>query len=154
MDNEKKARRYERIIVQLSELLTKTNNPLSRMATIIAVLHNKMDNFSWTGYYHLIEGELFSWSLSRTFSMSKNFKNNKGVCWSSINKKETIVVENVHDFEGHIACDSRSNSEIVVPILNKEGEILACLDIDSMELNNFNEVDAKYLGDIVKMIYI
>lgn len=58
MDNEKKAGRYERIIAQLNELLTKTSNPLSRMATIIAVLHNKMDNFSWTGYYHLTDGEL------------------------------------------------------------------------------------------------
>ena len=58
MDNEKKARRYERIIVQLSELLTKTNNPPSRMSTIIAVLHNKIDNFSWTAYYQLIEGGL------------------------------------------------------------------------------------------------
>jgi len=152
MDNEKKARRYERIIVQLSELLTKTNNPLSRMATIIAVLHNKMDNFSWTGYYHLIEGELLVGAYQGPLACQK-LQNNKGVCWTSINKKETIVVENVHDFEGHIACDSRSNSEIVVPILNNEGEILACLDIDSMNLNNFNEVDAKYLEQIVKMIY-
>lgn len=153
MDNEKKARRYERIIAQLNELLTKTSNPLSRMATIIAVLHNKMDNFSWTGYYHLTDGELLVGAYQGPLACQL-LQKNKGVCWSSINRKETVIIENVHEFEGHIACDSRSNSEIVVPVRNKEGEIVACLDIDSMKLNNFNEVDAKYLQEIVKLIYI
>ena len=153
MENNKKAKRYERIITQLSEQIPKTNNPLSRMSTIIAVLHNKMDNFFWTGYYHLIDGQLLVGAYQGSLACQV-LKKDVGVCWAAINSGETVVVKDVHKFEGHIACDSRSNSEIVIPIRNKEGEIVACLDVDSKELNTFDEIDAKYLEEITKMIFI
>jgi GAF domain-containing protein len=78
---------------------------------------------------------------------------NKGVCWAAFNQKETIVVEDVHLFPGHIACDSRSNSEIVVPFKNREGEIIGVLDIDSKEKASFTEVDARWLEKILELIY-
>ena len=152
MENNKKARRYERIISQLGEQIPKTNNPLSRMSTIIAVLHNKMDDFFWTGYYHLIDGQLLVGAYQGSLAC-QILKKDVGVCWAAINRGETVVVKDVNKFEGHIACDSRSNSEIVIPIRNKEGEIVACLDVDSKELNTFDETDAKYLEQITKMIY-
>ena len=77
---------------------------------------------------------------------------NKGVCWAGINRAETVVVPNVHDFPGHIACDSRSNSEIVVPLKTKEGTVYGVLDIDSTELNSFDEVDARWLEKILELI--
>lgn len=152
MENNKKAKRYERLITQLGEQIPKTNNPLSRMSTIIAVLHNKMDDFFWTGYYHLIEGQLLVGAYQGSLAC-QILKKDVGVCWAAINRGETVVVKDVNKFEGHIACDSRSNSEIVIPIRNKEGEIVACLDVDSKELNTFDETDAKYLEQIIKMIY-
>jgi GAF domain-containing protein len=77
----------------------------------------------------------------------------KGVCWAGIKRKECVVVPNVHEFPGHIACDSRSNSEIVVPVKDADGKIIGVLDIDSKELNSFDDVDANYLEEIVKLIY-
>lgn len=152
MENNKKAKRYERLITQLGEQIPKTNNPLSRMSTIIAVLHNKMDDFFWTGYYHLIEGQLLVGAYQGSLAC-QILKKDVGVCWAAINRGETVIVKDVNKFDGHIACDSRSNSEIVIPIRNKEGEIVACLDVDSKELNTFDETDAKYLEQITKMIY-
>jgi GAF domain-containing protein len=80
-------------------------------------------------------------------------KKDTGVCWAGINQKKTIVVANVHDFPDHIACDSRSQSEIVVPVSDKNGEIVGVLDVDSKELNTFDETDRLYLEKIVAMIY-
>jgi len=78
----------------------------------------------------------------------------KGVCWAAFNQKETVLVEDVHQFPGHIACDSRSNSEIVVPLKNENGEIFGVLDIDSNQKAAFDEVDAKWLEKILELIYI
>ncbi|MFA6805783.1 MAG: GAF domain-containing protein [Bacteroidales bacterium] len=152
-EKNKKERKYERIISQLNEQLTKTNNPLSRMSTIIAILHNKMDDFFWTGYYHLIDGQLLVGAYQGSLAC-QILQKDKGVCWAAINRRETLVVKDINQFEGHIACDSRSNSEIVIPIKNQEGEIIACIDVDSKEFNTFDEIDAKYLEEITKMIYI
>jgi GAF domain-containing protein len=78
---------------------------------------------------------------------------NQGVCWSAVNKKETVIVPNVHDFPGHIACDGRSNSEIVIPVFDDQQQVKAVLDIDSTKLNSFDETDKKGLEKIVAMIY-
>ncbi|MCF7792793.1 MAG: GAF domain-containing protein, partial [Candidatus Cloacimonetes bacterium] len=75
-----------------------------------------------------------------------------GVCWAALDQKKTIIVEDVHKFSGHIACDSRSKSEIVVPVWHDD-EIVAVLDVDSKSENSFDEVDAEYLEKIVKLIY-
>ena len=77
----------------------------------------------------------------------------KGVCWAGINRKQTVVVEDVHQFPGHIACDSRSNSEIVVPFRDHSGEIQGVLDVDSRDKASFNEVDAFWLEKILKLVY-
>jgi len=153
MDNSKKAGRYERVITQLEGLLTKTNDINSRMATISAVLHHKMEGFFWTGFYFLNEGEL-TVRLYQGPVACQILKKDTGVCWAGINQKKTIIVANVHDFPDHIACDSRSQSEIVIPVKDKQGEIVGVMDIDSKELATFDETDQKYLEKIVEMIYV
>ncbi|MCD4737229.1 MAG: GAF domain-containing protein, partial [Bacteroidales bacterium] len=75
-----------------------------------------------------------------------------GVCWEGINKNETTIVPDVHKFPGHIACDSRSNSEIVLPLRNKSGNVVGVLDVDSKDLNAFNETDALYLEKMMTEI--
>jgi len=151
MDPKKKDGRYSRIFKQLEGLLTATKNRESRMATVVAVLHHKMDYFFWTGFYCLDKDEL----TVRTYQgpvACQVLKKDTGVCWASINSKQTVIVADVHQFPGHIACDARSNSEIVVPIKNKAGEIVGVLDVDSKDLNSFDEVDALWLEKIVGLI--
>lgn len=152
MDNSKKAGRYVRVITQLEGLLTKTADINARMATISAVLHNKMDGFFWTGFYFLTNGEL-TVRLYQGPVACQILKKDTGVCWAGINQKKTIVVANVHDVPDHIACDSRSLSEIVVPVHDKSGAIVGVLDIDSKETDTFDETDQLYLEKITGMIY-
>ena len=153
MENSKKAGRYERVITQLEGLLTKTDDINSRMATISAVLHHKMEGFFWTGFYFLNDGEL-TVRLYQGPVACQILKKDTGVCWAGINQKKTIVVANVHDFPDHIACDSRSQSEIVVPVRDLKGDITGVLDIDSKELATFDATDQLYLEKIVAMIYV
>lgn len=152
MNELKKEGRYSRIYKQLSELVLKSNSASARMATIVAVLHHKMDYFFWTGFYLLENGEM-TVNIYQGPVACQILEKNKGVCWAAYNKKETIVVEDVHLFPGHIACDSRSNSEIVIPFKNKEGKVIGVLDLDSKEKASFSEVDAKWLAKILELVW-
>lgn len=152
MDKTKKLNRYKRVYAQLEDLLKNSTDPIVNQSTIIAILHNKFDYYFWTGYYRLIEGNLIVGPYQGAVACIQ-LRKDTGVCWSAINKGKTIIVPDVHVFEGHIACDSRSKSEIVVPVKNKDGEIVCVMDIDSKELNSFDEADAKGLEKIVELIY-
>lgn len=151
MEKTGKAGRYKRLYVQLEELLKKTSDETARMATISALLYHKMETFFWCGFYRLVDGELIVGPYQGPVACQV-LKKNTGVCWAGVNKAETIVVPDVHKFPGHIACDSRSKSEIVVPIKNKNNKIIAVLDVDSDEFNSFDAVDAKYLEMITALI--
>jgi L-methionine (R)-S-oxide reductase len=151
MESNKKEGRYNRIYNQLKDLLKKSNDLNAQLATIVALLHHKMDYFFWTGFYMLKEGEL----VVRTYQgpvACQILEKGRGVCWAAIQLGEPVVVDDVHLFPGHIACDSRSNSEIVVPLRNKEGEITGVLDVDSREKGSFDKVDAEWLEKIVTLI--
>jgi L-methionine (R)-S-oxide reductase len=153
MEDIKKEGRYSRIYQQLETLVRKSNNTQARMATIIAVLHHKMEYFFWTGFYLIDNGEM-TVNIYQGPVACQILEKDKGVCWAAFNKKETVVVEDVHQFPGHIACDSRSNSEIVVPFKNRDGEIIGVLDVDSSAKAAFSEVDAKWLEKILELVYV
>ena len=153
MEDIKKQGRYSRIYTQLRELVLKSNNIQARMATIVAVLHHKMEYFFWTGFYLIDNGEM-TVNIYQGPVACQILEKDKGVCWAAFNKKETVIVEDVHLFPGHIACDSRSNSEIVVPFKNREGKIIGVLDVDSSEKAAFTEVDAKWLEKILELVYL
>jgi GAF domain-containing protein len=148
---DKKKGRYERILQQIKELLTATDNKISRMATIAAVLHHKMDGFFWTGFYLLIEDELIVGPYQGPVACQVLAKDT-GVCWAGINQGKTIIVPDVEKFPGHIACDSRSRSEIVVPVRDIDDQIIAVLDVDSKHLDQFDETDVASLEKIVGLI--
>jgi len=152
MDKDKKKKRYERIYKQLVELVKKSDNPTARMATIIAVLHHKMDYFFWTGFY-LLQDEKLILSQYQGPVACMELKHNTGVCWAGFNQHKTIIVEDVEKFPGHIACDSRSKSEIVVPLNNAKGEIIGVLDVDSTSFSSFDEVDNEALESILALVY-
>lgn len=153
MTKTQKEKRYIRLKNQIEELIQKTENPISRMATIVAVLHHKMECFFWTGFYLLNEkNELLVAPYQGPLACLKLAKDT-GVCWAAINRKETVLVNDVEKFPGHIACSSLSKSEIVIPLKNSENKVIGCLDVDSKELNSFDEIDKKMLEEIVGLIY-
>ena len=152
MDTLKKQDRYRRLYEQLEVLMHQSADPDSRMATIVAVLHHKMEYFFWTGFYFLKSGELTVHTYQGPLACQV-LQKHTGVCWAGIDQQKTMVVPDVHQFPGHIACDSRSLSEIVVPVRNPEGKITGVLDIDSKSLNSFDSNDAAWLEKIVNLIY-
>ncbi len=152
MEEKKKANRYERIYKQLEDLLAPHNNPVAAMSTIAAVLHHKFEYFFWTGFYLLQEGELIVGPYQGPVACIK-LKKDTGVCWAGINAKDAVLVPDVHAFPGHIACDSRSNSEIVIPLKNKQGDITGVLDVDSKDYNSFTGADRNGLEKILALIY-
>jgi len=151
MEKSKKEKRYERLFGQISDLLKDKEYPMARMATIVAVLHHKMDYFFWTGFYLLTDGELIVGPYQGPVACIL-LEKDKGVCWAGVNRGETIVVQDVHAFPGHIACDSRSNSEIVIPVKTSGGEVIGVLDVDSKEHASFDETDARWLEKIVDLV--
>jgi len=152
MDPRVKRERYERIKSQLHELLAKTSDPVARMATIAAVLHAKMTGFSWTGFYHLRAGELTVGPYQGPLACLV-LQAHTGVCWAAIDRGETVIVADVHAFPGHIACDPRSRSEIVVPLREPSGAIVGVLDVDSDRLAQFNLTDRDGLEAIVALVH-
>ncbi|MBT3756927.1 MAG: GAF domain-containing protein [Candidatus Cloacimonetes bacterium] len=151
MERSRKIKRYKRVLIQIEELIQKTTDPLGRMSTIVAILHHKFEYFFWTGFYRLIDGEL-TVSCYQGSVACLVLEKHTGVCWTAIDEKKIQIVPDVHKFPGHIACDSRSASEIVIPIW-KNNKIVAVLDVDSKELDSFNEIDAEFLEKIVGMVY-
>ncbi len=153
METLKKQARYKRLYKQLEALMVKSTDPDARMATIVAVLHHKMEYFFWTGFYFLRSGALTVKTYQGPLACQV-LQEHTGVCWAGIDQKRTLVVPDVHHFPGHIACDSRSRSEIVVPVRNPEGEINGVFDVDSAVLNSFDSTDAEWLEKIVNLIYL
>jgi len=147
----KKTARYGRIYDQLQELVKKSNDKTARMATIAAVLHHKMDGFFWTGFYLLRKGELIVGPYQGPVACLK-LEKDTGVCWAGINRGKTLLVPDVNKFPGHIACDSRSKSEIVVPVKNAGDEIIGVLDVDSISFDHFDESDAEWLEKITSLV--
>ena len=137
-----KEEKYQELIPQIQALVAGENDLIANMANIIAVLHNTF-HFLWTGFYIVRSNELVLGPFQGPIACTR-IPYNKGVCGSAWAQNKTLIVPNVHEFPGHIACSSASNSEIVVPI-RRNNEIIAVLDIDSAEYNTFDAIDQKYL---------
>ena len=153
MDKVKKQQRYQRLYKQIQDLIVKSsNNPLSNMATINAVLYHKMDHFFWCGFYLLRDGKLQVGPYQGALACI-NLPKGTGVCQAALSQQTALVVPDVEAFPGHIACDSRSKSEIVIPLRNRENELVGVLDVDSKDHDSFDEVDAAELEKIVRLVY-
>jgi L-methionine (R)-S-oxide reductase len=149
------AARYERIHQQLRELLDegpkRTADPVARMATICALLSGKMPHFFWTGFYLLKDGKLVVGPYQGPLACAV-LPPPDGVCWAAVNRRQSIVVADVHAFPGHVACDSRSNSEVVVPVRDGGGAVIGVLDVDSDQPDAFGEADRVGLEKIVTLL--
>ncbi|MBK6901119.1 MAG: GAF domain-containing protein [bacterium] len=151
-DRDGLAGRYRRIEDQLAELFRKTDDPTARMATAVAVLHHKMPHFFWTGFYRVIDGALVVGPYQGPVACAV-LRGPEGVCWAGVRGGATVVVPDVHAYPGHVACDARSRSEIVVPVRDAGGDIVAVLDVDSERPDAFGEVDREGLERIVALLF-
>ncbi|MDR2564309.1 MAG: GAF domain-containing protein [Prevotellaceae bacterium] len=141
---------YKRLLPSIKSLLEGENDEIANMANIAAVLKETF-GFWWVGFYRVLGDELLLGPFQGPVACTR-IKYGRGVCGSAWMRKEAIIVPDVELFEGHIACSAASKSEIVIPLFCKD-EVLGVLDIDSAKLNDFDEVDEKYLTLIVKCLH-
>jgi L-methionine (R)-S-oxide reductase len=148
--DERRRARYGRIYEQLRELIDGISPDLiAAMATICAVLHAKMPHHFWTGFYLVADGRLHVGPYQGPVACQ--VLEGQGVCLESVRAKEPVIVLDVRAFPRHVACDPRSRSEIVVPIL-KDGEVVGVLDVDSDKLDQFSQADVKPLEKILSLL--
>lgn len=144
-----KIEQYELLYEQVKALINKESDIIANMANVAAIIHETF-NFWWTGFYRVIDNELVLGPFQGPIACTR-IAYGRGVCGTAWKEKKTIVVEDVHQFPGHIACSSASKSEIVVPIF-KDNQIVAVLDIDSEKLATFDNTDKKWLEKICEVI--
>ena len=141
---------YNIMIRQMEGLIESSRNYIPVLSNLSALIYESMENLNWAGFY-LVKNDALMLGPFQGKVACVNIAKGKGVCGTAFEKDETQLVKDVHQFPGHIACDSASNSEIVVPIHNK-GKVVAVLDIDSPLLNRFDEDDQKGLEELVRRL--
>ena len=144
-----KEERYEALIPQLKSLISTETDQIANYANVSAALKEVFD-FLWVGFYRVSDKVLVLGPFQGPIACTR-IAFGKGVCGFAWQEGKTVIVPDVDQFPGHIACSSRSKSEIVVPVV-KEANIIAVLDVDSELLNNFDEIDAKYLEIICALL--
>lgn len=148
-----KAEKYEEILTALTYMVEEEDDPIAVMATVVCELHNAFSHFDWTGFYRTKKDHplLIVGPYQGTHGCLR-IAFTDGVCGTAAATKETQLVDDVTKFEGHIACSSTTKSEIVVPILNEKGEVLAVFDVDSNAPAAFDAIDEKYLTQMARWI--
>jgi GAF domain-containing protein len=147
-----KDEKYQLLTEQIESLIAGENDTVAVMANVCAAIQQEM-GFFWTGFYRVVNDELLLGPFQGPVACM-HIPFGRGVCGSAWKQCQTIVVPDVQQFPGHIACSSLSRSEIVVPLFTEEGEVSAVLDIDSKELNTFDDTDRQYLENICKIMMI
>lgn len=141
---------YETLIPQINSLIESESDLIANLANISAVLKEAF-GFFWVGFYIAKEGELVLGPFQGPLACTR-IPFHKGVCGASYSQQKTLIVPDVDAFPGHIACSSASKSEIVLPVFHRNGSVAMVLDVDSDQLDDFNEVDAKWLGNVIRLI--
>jgi L-methionine (R)-S-oxide reductase len=146
-----KRERYGALRAEIAAVIAGEPNRVARLASAAALLAQAFpDRFFWTGFYFVDADkprELVIGPYQGTLGCIR-IPFDKGVCGACATRRESIIVPDVHAFPGHIACDSRSNSEIVTPVFDTNGELIAVLDVDSTQFNAFDEIDEAGLSAI------
>lgn len=143
-----KKEKYQTLIPQLEALVMGERDIIANLANIAAALKQTM-NFFWVGFYIVREGQLVLGPFQGPVACTR-IDLGKGVCGTAWKNKKTIIVPDVEQFPGHIACSSASRSEIVVPVF-KNQEVVMVLDVDSDKLNDFNEDDSAALAQVIRL---
>lgn len=144
-----KAERYQSLIPQIKGLLESETDLVANMANVVAALKEQF-GWLWVGFYVVKDDELVLAPFQGPVACTR-IKKGRGVCGTSWAQAQTLIVPDVEKFPGHIACSSLSRSEIVLPVI-RNNEVVAVLDADSAELNQFDTVDQQYLEEILAMV--
>lgn len=145
-----KNKTYELLLKQVESLIEGEDNPVGQLANAAAQLQETM-GWWWTGFY-IVKGDTLQLGPFQGPIACYNIKRGRGVCGTAWQENRTIVVPDVEQFPGHIACSSLSRSEIVIPLRDKQGQVTAVLDIDSKDLATFDDTDAQWLEQICRVI--
>jgi len=145
-----KEEQYKMLVEQIGSLIAGETDLVAVMSNVAAAIHQEM-KFWWTGFYRVVGNELVLGPFQGPVACM-HIPFGRGVCGTAWQREQTIVVPDVEQFPGHIACSSASRSEIVVPVFDKEGRVTAVLDIDSERLATFDETDQRYLEEICRML--
>jgi L-methionine (R)-S-oxide reductase len=140
---------YQSLLPQIRSLVVGESDLIANLANIAAALKQGF-GFFWVGFYLVKDGELVLGPFQGPIACTR-ISFDKGVCGACYTRREVILVDNVEEFPGHIACSSESKSEIVLPAF-KDGEVCLVLDVDSDQLSDFNEVDKKFLRELMQLI--
>ncbi|MBG9453627.1 GAF domain-containing protein [Lysinibacillus sphaericus] len=144
------AEQYTTLAKQLNALLTGESDRIANLSNASALLNQFLPNINWVGFY-VLQGEQLVLGPFQGLPACVRIPIGRGVCGTAVSKAETMVVKDVHEFPGHIACDAASQSEIVIP-LKKEGEVIGVLDIDSPIVNRFSKEDQEGLEPFVETL--
>lgn len=144
-----KTEKYSALLPQVKSLCEGEDDMIAKMANVAALLHHEF-GFWWTGFYRVVNDELLLGPFQGPIACV-HIAYGRGVCGTAWKERRTVVVPDVEEFPGHIACSSESRSEIVVPVYSGD-DIIAVLDIDSRELATFDDIDARYLEQVVAML--
>lgn len=147
-----KSTAYEELLNEVKSFIQDENDKIACMANVAALIHERF-GFWWTGFYRVIGEELVLGPFQGPVACTR-IRKGRGVCGTSWDEARTVIVPNVHEFPGHIACSSLSNSEIVVPVFDECGNVTGVLDIDSRDFGTFDETDAEWLEKICRLIRI
>ena len=145
-----KEENYKLLFEQVKALIAGETDEVAILANVCAAIHEAM-GFFWTGFY-IVKGEELVLGPFQGPVACMHIAYGRGVCGTAWQRAESVVVPDVEQFPGHIACSSLSRSEIVVPVFDTEGKVKAVLDIDSKELGTFDATDQQWLEKIVKML--
>ncbi|MBR5716205.1 MAG: GAF domain-containing protein [Bacteroidales bacterium] len=144
-----KREKYEALLRQIEAVVAAESDSIANMANVTSMLHETF-GFWWTGFYRVIDNVLVLGPFQGPMACTR-IKKGRGVCGTAWQQDQTQVVPDVELFPGHIACSSASKSEIVVPLHDKDGHVIGVLDIDSAELNTFDETDRLYLEKVAAL---
>lgn len=143
---------YERSFQELNAVLEGVSDRIAVMATINCILKTNFPYYYWVGFYQVKDNALLVGPYQGTLGCL-HITFDRGVCGAAARERKTQVVEDVHAFPGHVACDARSQSEIVTPVFNKDGELIAVFDVDSESQGSFDDTDRTWLEKMMARFF-
>lgn len=152
MDDQQKRELYREVFLELQAVLEGLADPIAAMASAACILHGKLPYASWTGFYRVVAPELMRVGPYQGPMGCLEIPFDRGVCGAAARERRTQLVPDVYAFPGHIACDSAARSEIVVPVQDPGGDLIAVLDLDSHEPAAFDEIDREELERIAELL--
>jgi GAF domain-containing protein len=152
VNRQEKTDTYTRVMQEMEAVLEGETDLLAAMVTVVCLLHQAFESYFWTGFYRRVGPDRLLVGPYQGTLGCLHITFDRGVCGACARTRRTIIVSDVHQFPDHIACDPNSNSEIVVPVFDRAGKLIAVFDVDSDQYDTFDEVDQQFLEQIMSRL--